>query len=174
MLTSSERHSAPSASISGCATSSSSGALLAITTLAPRRAKPLAIDLPMPRPPPVTTAVLPSKRPGAKDALGSKSLIVSLLGVVVSGGPGGPLAGARVVDDAALEVEGHDGAAVGRVGGPARIAGGREAQPARVHLVGERLRRGVAGDRGAAGGAERVEHERHLEVVAGLQAAGVL
>ena len=38
--------------------------LLAITTVAPRDASSMAIDLPMPLPPPVTNATLPANRVG--------------------------------------------------------------------------------------------------------------
>src|SRR5262249_12645743 len=91
-----------------------------------------------------------------------------------SGGPGGTLRGARVLHDAALEVEGHDGAPVGCVGGPAGVAGGGEVEPAPVHLVGEGLRRRVAGDGGPLDRAGGVEYERASEGGARLQAPRVL
>src|SRR6478736_3109442 len=181
MLTSTARQSTPSASMSGAAVSSSSGALLAMTTFAPSCAKPSAIALPMPRPPPVTTAVFPAKRPGAYEARGSNvSLMVGLLPVGRCGsesrllGPRGALLAARVIDDAALDVEGHHRPLPGRVRRPARIARRGEREPAVVHVVGELLRRRRAGDQRGAGRRELVEDERDLEVVAGAEPAAVL
>ena len=90
-----------------------------------------AMARPMPRPPPVTTAVRPANSPGANDARGSKGLSLMIGRSWVSwgqfcAGHDDPLLGARVVDHAALEVEGHDRAPLGRVARPARVAGGGE------------------------------------------------
>src|SRR5680860_746953 len=57
----------PSCSNSSARPSAASPSTSAITTLAPSRARPLQYSLPIPCPPPVTTAVFPSNRSPDRD-----------------------------------------------------------------------------------------------------------
>ena len=90
----------------------------------------------------------------------------------LSAWPDPALVGARVqLDATAGPVEDHNG--IGGVeGAPSGVASAGEADPGRVHLVGQRLRRRGAGHELAAGRGQIIEHERDLQRVAGAQAAG--